>query len=132
VLGALTVAGSLVLPWYDVAFTRITRTGIGSFDFAHTALLVTVGAAVGLIILVARGYVLPRPFSEGVLLVVAGAWASILAVYLMFDRPEQLAGSTEVGLRPGIFVALGGALAVVAGGMRVRSEERHRRQAGSV
>jgi hypothetical protein len=127
VLGALVVVGSLVLPWYDIAFSRVSQTGLGAFGFAHAALLTSVGAAIGLIMIIARGYSLPRPFSEGVLLVVAGAWASVLAVYLMLDRPDELAGRIDVGLRPGVFVALAGALAVIVGGLRVRREERTRR-----
>jgi hypothetical protein len=132
ILGAVVVAASLVLPWYDVAFSRVSETGLASFGFAHAALLLTVGAAVALILVLTRGYVLPRPFAEGVLLAIAGAWASVLVVYLMLDRPEQLAGSTEVGLRLGAFVALAGTLALVLGGLRLRRESLPRRRDDSV
>jgi hypothetical protein len=132
VLGALVVAASLVMPWYDFAFSRVSQTGLEGFGFAHAALLITVGAAVGLILGLSRGYVLPRPFAEGVLIAVAGAWASALIVYLMLDRPEQLAGSTEIGLGLGAFVALGGTLAVVLGGLRLRRETLARRRDGGV
>ena len=122
VLGAVVVVASLILPWYDVAFSKVAETGIESFGFAHLALLLTVGSAVGLIVLSTRGYLLPRPLSEGVLLAVAGGWACMLAAYLMLDRPEQLEGSTNVGLRLGGFVALGGAIALVVGGLRLRRD----------
>jgi hypothetical protein len=132
ILGALVVAASLVIPWYDVAFADVSETALEGFGFAHAALLITVGAAVALIGALTRGYVLPRPFAEGVLITVAGAWASLLVVYLMLDRPEQLAGSTEVGLRLGAFVALGGTLALVLGGLRLRRETLIGRRDGGV
>jgi hypothetical protein len=127
ILGALMVAGSLVLPWYDVAFTDFSRTALDQFGFAHVALLLTVGSAVALIMRAKQGYVLPRPLSEGVLLAVGGGWAALLVAYLMLDRPEQLEGSTNVGLRLGGFVALGGAIALIVGGLRVRRDARRRR-----
>jgi hypothetical protein len=132
ILGALVVAGSLVLPWYDVAFTHISRTALDMFGFVHVAVLLTVGSAVALIVRATRGYVLPRPLSEGVILAVAGGWAAVLVAYLLLDRPEQLDGSTNVGLRLGGFVALGGAVAVIVGGLRVRRDARVRRLKSSV
>ena len=124
-LGGLVVVASLLLPWYGVAIAedRVSQTALSGFGFGHAALVVTVGAAVGLIVALTGGYVLPRPFSEGVLLIVAGIWAAALAVYLMFDRPEELAGDANVGVRMGPFVALAGALAVVVAGARLRAQE---------
>jgi hypothetical protein len=132
VLGAVVVAGSLVLPWYDVAFTHISRTALDKFGFVHVALLLTVGSAVVLIVRATRGYVLPRPFSEGVILAVAGGWAAMLVAYLLVDRPEQLDGSTDVGLGLGGFVALGGAVVLIVGGLRVRRDAQIRRLRSSV
>jgi hypothetical protein len=132
ILGAVVVAASLVLPWYDVAFTHISRTALDKFGFVHVALLLTVGSAVALIVRLTRGYVLPRPLSEGVILAVAGSWAAVLIAYLLLDRPEQLDGSTDVGLRLGGFVALGGAVALIVGGLRVRRDARVRRLRSSV
>jgi hypothetical protein len=123
VVGALVVIGSLVLPWYGIDFTRLSTTAIGSFGFAHLALLVTVGAAVFLCAGVAAGRELPRPLREGELLIAAGVWAALLVGYLMLDRPDELGGSTRVGLRFGIFVALAGSLLIAAGGVRLRREE---------
>jgi hypothetical protein len=132
ILGALVVAGSLILPWYDVAFTHISRTALDKFGFVHVALLLTVGSAVFLIARTTRGYVLPRPLSEGVILAIAGGWAAVLIAYLLLDRPEQLDGNTDVGLRLGGFVALGGAVALIVGGLRVRRDAQHRRLRSSV
>ncbi len=121
VIGALVVGASLLLPWYGIRFSGgLSVTGLDSFGFAHAALLLTVGAALALIAHRLLGRTLPRPLDQGTLIAVAGAWASALVGYLMFDRPDELAGSTSIGLRLGVFVAFGGALIVLAAGLRLR------------
>ena len=42
----------------------------------------------------------------------------------MIDRPDELASANAVSLRFGAFVALGGCIAIVVGGMRMRVERR--------
>jgi protein-S-isoprenylcysteine O-methyltransferase Ste14 len=123
VIGAVAVAASLLLPWYGIRFSGgLSVTGLDSFGFAHAALLLTVGSAVALIAHRLMGHTLPRPLERGTLVAVAGAWASLLVAYLMVDRPEELAGSTSIGLRLGAFVAMGGALIVLGAGIRLRRE----------
>jgi hypothetical protein len=123
--GAAVVAASLLFPWYGIRFSGgLSVTGLDSFGFAHAALLLTVGAALAVIARRVAGRSLPRPLDEGTLVAAAGVWASVLAGYLMADRPEELGGSTSIGLRFGAFLALGGALVVVVGGLRMRREKR--------
>ncbi|HEY8002342.1 MAG: hypothetical protein ACHQJ5_03480 [Vicinamibacteria bacterium] len=123
--GAIAVLASLLLPWYGIPFSHgLSVTGLDSFGFAHIALLITVGAAVLLVAREVADRPLPRPLSSADLVVVAGAWAALLTVYLLVDRPDELGGSTEIGVRMGIFVALGGCVAIVIGGLRMRAEER--------
>ena len=91
---------------------------------SELALLLTIGAAAYLIVICSRGYDLPRPLSEGALLLLAGAWAGVLICYRMLDRPAfELPGVDRVGLRYGIFVAVAGAVLIVVGGLRKRREE---------
>jgi hypothetical protein len=132
-VGALAIPGSMLFPWYGIQFgPGLSETGFDSFGLGQLALLLTVTAALYLIFLCARGYELPRPLSEGSLLIVAGAWASVLVGYLMLDRPDEISGHSHIHLRYGIFVALGGAAAMVVGGLRLRRTEtaaqRRRRQ----
>ena len=123
VAGAIAIAASLLLPWYGIAFSRgLSVTGLDSFNFAHAALLLTAGAASFLVAREAMGHALPRPLRAADLVTVAGAWAAALTVYLLADRPDQLAGSTEVRLRYGVYVALGGCVAIVVGGLRMRRD----------
>ena len=123
--GAIAVAGSLLLPWYGIPFSRgLSITGLDSFGFGHAALLITVGAAVLLIAREAAGRRLARPLRSAELVIVAGGWAAALTAYLMLDRPDELGGVTAVNLRFGIYVALAGCLAIAVGGLRMRAERR--------
>jgi hypothetical protein len=121
--GALAVPVSLLLPWYGIPISDLSQTGLAAFGFAHLALLITVGAALLLVMRMSAGHPLPRPLREGTLVAAAGVWATLLVGYLMLDRPDQLADSTRVGLRFGVFVALAGTLALMLGGLRLRSEQ---------
>ena len=122
-LGALAVPGSMLFPWYGIEFSSgLSQTGLDSFGLGQLALLLTVGAALYLIARCAGEYELPRPLREGSLLAVAGGWSAVLVCYLMLDKPE-IPGHPTIHLRYGIFVALGGSLALLLGGLRLRRDE---------
>lgn len=125
VAGAVVVLASLALPWYGIALTGgLVKTALGAFGWVETALVLTVGAALVLIVACSRGFVPPRPLREGSLLAAAGVWAAVLIVYRMLDRPDLgLAGFGDTGLRYGIFIALLGAALMILGGLRKRREE---------
>jgi hypothetical protein len=121
--GSIAVAASMLFPWYGIAFSDgLSVTGLDSFGFAHAALLITVGAAVFVVVRGAAGRTLPRPFRAADLVAIAGTWATLLCFFLVAVRPEQLGRSTDVQLRYGIYVAIGGCVAIVVGGLRMRSE----------
>jgi hypothetical protein len=132
-LGALAVPGSMLFPWYGIQFgPGLSQTGFDSFGLGQLALLITVAGALYLIARCASGYELPRPLREGSLLAVAGGWSAILVGYLMLDRPDSISVYTDIHLRYGTFVALGGSLALLLGGLRLRRDEivaerRHRK-----
>jgi len=120
-IGALVVIASPLLPWYGVPVGGgLSKSAFEDFGLAALAMLITAGAALTLIVRRMRGHMLPRPLGVGGLLMVCGAWICLLVVYLIAARPEALAGSDNVNLRIGPFVCLGGAVAIVVGGMRVR------------
>ena len=111
------------MPWYGIPFgDGLSVTGLDSFGFAEAAMLLTVAAAVALIVRETAGHALPQPLRAGALVMLAGAWAAALCIYLVFDRPDELGGTTEVTPRLGVFVALGGCVVIVLGGMRMRVE----------
>ncbi len=123
-VGAIAIPGSMLFPWYGIQFgPGLSQTGFDSFGLGELALLLTAGAALFLIGRCATGYVLPRPLSQGALLALAGLWAALVVAYLMLDRPDEIAGHVHIHLRYGIFVAMGGAVAMVVGGLRLRRDE---------
>jgi hypothetical protein len=123
--GAIAVVASLVLPWYGIPFSRgLSVTGLDSFGWVNAAQLVTVGAVVVLIAREAAGLRLARPLHAAELVMAGGVWAGLLTAYLMVDRPDELGDIGSVNLRFGIFIALGGCLTIVFGGMRMRAERK--------
>jgi hypothetical protein len=125
-LGALVVVASLLLPWYGAPIASdLVKTGFGAFSFATAAMILTVGAAIYLIVEVGDGYRPPRPLTVGTLLIAAGVWTGLLILYQMVDRPNfDFAGiNDDYGVRYGTFVALGGAAAMILAGTRRRVHE---------
>ena len=121
--GAIAVVASLLLPWYGIPFSReLSVTGLDNFGWVNAAILVTVGAVVVLVVREAGGLRLARPLRAAELVMAGGLWAALLTAYLMIDRPDELGDVGSVDLRYGIFVALGGCVTIIIGGMRMRAE----------
>jgi hypothetical protein len=133
-IGVLICAGATLLPWYRAPVEDLGKTPWGAFGFALAALIVTLVAALGLLVRIGGGYRLPLPLREGTLLAIAGVWAGAIIVFLMFDRPQfRVAGfDQEYSLGYGIFVALGGAALITVAGLRIRRTQlvRERQRGG--
>jgi hypothetical protein len=130
VIGAAVMIGSLLLPWYESPISNeLVLTGIGAFGWAEGALLLIAGATTYLALECGGGYVPPRPLREWGLFVAAGAWAALIVVYRMADRPRYtLEGHDQAyDLHYAIFVALAGAAIIVVAGLRMRPRERAKR-----
>lgn len=132
-VGVAVIAGSLLLPWYGIPVAGdLVQTGLGAFTWAEGALLLVAAATLFLALQVGGGYVPPRPLREWALLATAGTWAAAIVVYRMVVRPELdfeviVRVQRDYDLRYGIFVALAGALLIVAAGLRARRTERRTR-----
>jgi hypothetical protein len=130
VIGAAIMVGSLLLPWYQSPISNdLVLTGIGAFGWAEGALLLIAGATTYLALQGGGGYIPPRPLREWALFVAAGSWAAAIVVYRMFDRPPFTLGGRDepYDLHYAIFVALAGAMIIIAAGLRMRPRERAKR-----
>jgi hypothetical protein len=130
VVGCAVMVGSLLLPWYQSPISNdLVLTGIGGFSWAEGALLLIAAATTFLALQGGGGYIPPRPLREWGLFVAAGVWAAAIVVYRMFDRPPFTLGGRDepYDLHYAIFVALAGALLIVAAGLRMRPKERAKR-----
>jgi hypothetical protein len=128
-LALLVSIGGFALPWYRADFPQsYSQTGVEAFGFAAAALLITVSAALLLIVQSGRGRHPPLPLHEGTLLAVAGIWSALIVGFLMLDRPPlDLGGfTTDYGLGFGLFVELGAAAVLAVAGMRLRRLELRR------
>jgi hypothetical protein len=121
-IGAAVTLASMLLPWYGIRLSGLSATGFDSFGFGAAALLVTAGAAVVVAFREASGKPPTRPLRSAELVVVAGVWAALIALFLVFDRPDELGGSAEITTQIGVYVALIGGLVIAGGGMRMRVE----------
>lgn len=123
-IGVGIVAFSLLLPWHGVIDAGgLVKTPAASLGFAEVAILMTLAAAVYLIVRSARDQPLPRPLHLGTLIAGTGVWTAVLIGYRMLDRPDFGPFDARVGLRFGIFIAIGGAVVIVIGGLRMRRDE---------
>jgi hypothetical protein len=130
VIGCAVMIGSLLLPWYQSPISNdLVLTGIGGFSWAEGALLLIAAATTFLALEGGGGYVPPRPLREWGLFVAAGVWAAGIVVFRMFDRPPFTLGGRDepYDLHYAIFVALAGALLIIAAGLRMRPRERAKR-----
>jgi hypothetical protein len=130
VIGAAVIVGSLLLPWYQSPISdELVLTGFGAFDWPEAALILIAAATTFLATMGAGGYVPPRPLREWALFVAAGAWAALIVLYRIADPPQfTLEGHDEPYDRHyAIFVALGGAVIVIAAGLRMRPTEHRKR-----
>ncbi|MFN2612770.1 MAG: hypothetical protein ABR536_05320 [Solirubrobacterales bacterium] len=125
-IGALAVFLSMLLPWYRSPIEAdLVQTGAGAFNFALAALLLTMAAVLFLAVEVGAGYRPPRPLSIGTLLIGAGVWGGLIAVFEMLDRPQFHFGGVndDYDIAYGTFVAVAGTVVITVAGIRRRARE---------
>ena len=131
---SLALLVSMALPWYSTSFVdrqvvdgRLqsdlvsgTKSALFVFSWVEASVLLICLAVLAM--LFARGERRPfhLPGGDGVVLALAGAWASLLIAWRFFDKPG-LGDVGAVGVAWGIFVALGCAIALTTAGLRVRA-----------
>jgi hypothetical protein len=124
---AAALALSMLLPWYQATYLAkeggtTNLSAFKVFTFVEAAVLLV---AAGVLYLLAaradrRGFHLP--FGDGWVITVAGAWAALLLVWRLFDKPDV--EGAAVGIQWGAFVAFATAGALMAAGQRIRAAHR--------
>lgn len=131
-LAALGLVVTMFLPWYSRTFPPLTRggspssdsqTAIGAFTFVEAAILLVALAVLYLLFARAERRAFHLPGGDGTVIMVAGAWAGLLLAWRFFDKPD-LGDNVSVGLRWGIFFALGAAVLLAYAGTRIRAAHR--------
>jgi hypothetical protein len=123
-LGALGLAGSMVLPWWRDPFPpELSYWAVNRFTFIELALVVVSGSVLLGLYERAHGKGFHLPLSDGTLAAGAGTWACVLVFARIFDPPRR--AGVDYGLRWGFIVALLSAMLLAYGGIRGR--RRHHR-----
>ena len=126
-LGALVLAVSLVLPWYDVAAPGAHETGLRALGWlAVLVLVLAVLAGVGLVLATLVETSPARPLAIGVLAVPIGLLAILVVVVRLIAEPGLGvdASDAEVALRWPAWAGLAGAVAILAGAWIALADER--------
>jgi hypothetical protein len=125
----------LFLPWYQVTVisgsrgstvisTGVSLTGWGAFGFVEAVVLLVVAAVLALLFLRAEGRALPLPEFDGEAILSAGAFASLLIIWRIFNK-QGTSGhgqyATASGIEWGIIFALVAGIVLAYSGSRIRA-----------
>jgi hypothetical protein len=126
-LAAAALALSLILPWYQKSYFQGGKvvqgnvTALGVFTFVEAAVLLVAFAVLFLVWARSRQRGFHLPGGDGVAITAAGAWAVLLLVWRLFDKPDIQGVGATMGIQWGIFGALLAAGALIVAGARVRA-----------
>ena len=123
---------SMLLPWYGrstvppgkSAFVHESLSAFGVFTFVEAAILLVAGGVLFLLYGRMEGKAFHLPGGDGFVISAAGAWALLLLIWRVFDRPGDDNPSTTVGIQWGFIVAIAAAVALIVAGARVRAAHR--------
>jgi hypothetical protein len=133
---AVSLFVTMFLPWYQqnaVVSAKgtaplVTRnlSAWGVFSFVEAAVLLVAAATLAMLAARAEGRDFHLPGSDGAIVMLAGAWAAVLLVWRLFDKPG-IGGhgvAANVGIQWGIFFALAAAGVLIWAGSRMRAAQR--------
>jgi hypothetical protein len=131
---AAGAAGALVLtmflPWYEKSFFNeegaqsANLSAFGVFTFVEASILLVAAAVLYLIWARSQRKGFHLPGGDGTIIMAAGAWAVLLLVWRLFDKPDVSDRAATVGIQWGMFAALLVAGLLTAAGARVRAAHR--------
>jgi hypothetical protein len=131
---AAALAFTLILPWYEKSFfaTNGARpvaatdslSALQVFSFVEAAVLLVAAGVLYLVWARAQNKAFHLPGGDGTVIMAAGAWAFLLLVWRLFDKPDIDDPGVTVGIQWGMFAALFAAGFLTAAGARVRAAHR--------
>ncbi len=127
----------MFLPWYGKSVTETVKNSLqaagydlsafGAFSFVEAAVLLVASAVLALVFARAERRAFHLPGGDGLVILAAGVWVSVLIFYRMLDKPGTTGNdrlTTTVGLQWGIFFALAASISLAYAGARVRAAHR--------
>jgi hypothetical protein len=131
-IAAAALVVSMILPWYQKSFvppgahqfTQANLSAFGVFSFIEAAILVVAAGVLFLVWARTNRRAFHLPGGDGAVITAAGAWALVLLVWRLFDKPDAAGPSATIGIQWGLFGAMLAAGALVAAGARVRAVHR--------
>jgi hypothetical protein len=127
----------MFLPWYGKSVTEpvkgslraasYTLSAFGAFSFVEAAVLLVATSVLVLLFARAERRAFHLPGGDGSVILLGGAWTSLLVFYRMLDKPGTTGNAqltTTIGLQWGIFVAISAAIALAYAGTRLRAAHR--------
>lgn len=133
---ALGLVGSMVLPWYQQnavvtdqrrALQSANLSALGVFSWVEASILLLALATLVLLFARAESRAFHLPGGDGTIVLLAGAWAVLLLVWRLFDKPSiETHGpvAANVGIQWGMFCALLAAGLLALAGTRIRAKGR--------
>lgn len=128
-LAALVLMVTLFLPWYQVSvaergdFVSDSRSAFGVFSFVEAAVLLVAGGVLALLFARGERRAFHLPGGDGTVILAAGAWAAVLLLWRVFDRPDVAGRGVTVGIMWGFFFAFLAAAALAGAGWRMRQAD---------
>jgi hypothetical protein len=125
-LAAVVLTVTLFLPWYQVnvargdTFVASNRTAFGVFSFVEAAVLLVAFGVLALLYARGERRAFHLPGGDGTVILAAGAWAALLLLWRVFDRPDVAGRGVTVGIQWGFFFAFLAAAALALAGLRMR------------
>jgi len=131
---AAALGFTLILPWYEKSFFATTGRGTVAvtdslsafqvFSFVEAAVLLVAAGVLYLIWARSQRKAFHLPGGDGTVIMAAGAWALLLLIWRLFDKPDVDDPGATVGIQWGMFAALLAAGLLTAAGVRVRAAHR--------
>jgi hypothetical protein len=136
-IAAVALFLTMLLPWYSETTTfvvhgqtrpaEVSLTAFQAFSFVEAAVLVVAGGVLALLFARAEDRPFQLPGGDGLVILVAGAWAGLLIFYRLLDKPGTRGTATlttTVGVKWGIFLALLAAILMAYAGAMMRAGRR--------